>query len=325
MNAKRDVGKEIEEIKGRTGPPDWDNGLTKLLFLSTQVKKLTDETEECLYYPVACVAALEVYFRWEVRNLIDSGDPRFIRNIRIDELAVRVDHDLLIAIHGQRLTVGDLVAHFVKLSHFDAVNKALSQLLQADFIDLVKTAREPEDRRTQGENAPPIISSISDVLTKVKRTFNLRHVVCHEAHLRTTVNLAEIKDICSACYEFARASRYAIAHYENPNAPLTLDEAYNAALERVKVLKAQLKNLEDLVVSNLGQAWITDAFLEMQRAWKLSVEKQAGYDAAHHMNGNRSALYEQLTTEEMYKKRLVEMKKYSEDYANNSVSRSGAL
>jgi Arc/MetJ family transcription regulator len=39
---------------------------------------------------------------------------RFIRNIRIDELAVRIDHDLLIAIHGQRVTVGDLVPHSVK-------------------------------------------------------------------------------------------------------------------------------------------------------------------------------------------------------------------
>jgi hypothetical protein len=68
---------------------------------------------------------------------------RFIRNIRIDELAVRIDHDLLIAIHGQRVTVGDLVPHSVKLSDFDAVNKTLSQLLQADFVDLVKNAREP--------------------------------------------------------------------------------------------------------------------------------------------------------------------------------------
>jgi hypothetical protein len=43
------------------------------------------------------------------------------------------------------------------------------------------------------------------------------------------------------------------------------------------------------------------------------------------MNGNRGALYEQITTEEMYKKRIVEMKQYSENYANSSVSGSGAL
>ncbi len=256
---------------------------------------------------------LEVYVRWEIRNLINSGDPRFIRNIRIDELAVRIDHDLLISIHGQRVTVGDLVAHSVKLSDFDAVNKTLSQLLQAGFVDLVKNAREPEDRRAQGADAPPIIPSISDVLSKVKRTFNLRHIVSHEAHLRNAVSLNEIKELCSACYQFARASRYAIAHYIDPNAPLTLDEAYKAANERVNVVKTQIKDLEDLVLSKLGHSPMTEAFIEMQRGWRLFVEKQAEYDASHHMNGNRGALYAQLTTEAMYGKRLAEIKKYLEN------------
>jgi hypothetical protein len=175
MSAKRDLVTEIEEIRGRTGPSGWDNGITKLLFLCTQVNKLTDETEEQSYYPVACVAALEVYFRWEIRNLIDSGDARFIRNVRIDELALRIDHDLLIAVHGQRVTVGDLIAHAVKLNNLDAVNKSIGQLLQADFLDLVKNARDPEERRAQGENAPPIIRSISDVLTKVRHVLSASH------------------------------------------------------------------------------------------------------------------------------------------------------
>jgi hypothetical protein len=32
------------------------------------------------------------------------------------------------------------------------------------------------------------------------------------------------------------------------------------------------------------------------------------------MNGNRGALYEQLTIEDLYKKRLAEMEKYAENY-----------
>lgn len=325
MSAKRDVGKEIEEIKSRTGPPEWDNGITKLLFLSMQAKKLTDKAEECLYYPVACVAALEVYFRWEIRNLIDSEDARFIGNIRIDKLAVTIDHDLLIAIHGQRVSIGDLVAHSVRLSNFDAVNKTLSQLLGAGFVDLVKDAREPEDRRVQGQNAPPIISSISDVLTKVKRTFDLRHIVCHEAHLRTAVSLAEIKELCSACYEFARASRYAIAYYIDPNAPLTLDDACNATAERVRVLKDRLRNLEDLVLSRFGRSPMGDAFKEMQRSWKVSVEKQADFDASHHMNGNRGALYEQSTVETLYKRRIAELETYLQNCGDSGMNENAAL
>jgi hypothetical protein len=108
MSAKRDLVTEIEGVRGRTGPTDWDNGITKLLFLCNQIQKLAHETEEQSYYPVACFAALEVDFRWEIRNLVDSGDTRFIKNVRVDELQIIIDHDLLIASHGKRVTIGEL-------------------------------------------------------------------------------------------------------------------------------------------------------------------------------------------------------------------------
>lgn len=314
MTAKRDLISEIEEIRGRTGSSDFDNGITKLLFLSTHVQKLTQETEEQLYFPIACVAALEAYFRWEIRKLIDSGNARFIENLRVDELQPKIDHDLILAISGKRITIGELISHSVKFHNLDGINGIMSQLLRADFLDLVKNARDPEERRKQGENAPPMLHSVGDTLANIKRTFYLRHIICHEGHLGTAAKLDEIKALCHSCYDFARASRYAIAYYENPNAPLTLDEAFKAAIGRVKDLKAQVKELEDLMVSKIRHSPMEEAFREMQEAWRLSVNRQAGFDGSHHMNGNRGALYEQLTIEDLYRKRLDEIKRYAENY-----------
>ena len=128
------------------------------------------------------------------------------------------------------------------------------------------------------------------------------------------MKLDETKELCSACYQFARASRYAIAYYENPNAPLTLEEAHKAAIGRVRVLETQIKELEDLIALRIGHSPMEKAFREMQKGWRFFVERQAGYDTSHHMNGNRGALYEQLTIEDLYKKRLAEMEKYAENY-----------
>jgi hypothetical protein len=218
---KRDHVAEIEEVRGRSGAPNCDNGITKLSFLTGAVAKLQADNPELASYCVAEIAALEVYFRWEIRRLIDSGDARYINNLRVDEIPLKVTHDLLLAIHGRRVTIGEIVAHSVGLSSLDAINKTMSQLLAADFLALVKDARDPELRRAQGESAPALISFTGTTLTQVKRAFDLRHIICHEAHLTPDVSLAEVKEICAACYQFARASQYAIAHHENPQAPLT--------------------------------------------------------------------------------------------------------
>ena len=251
MGAKRDLVSEIEEIRSRTAPSDWDNGISKLLLLCTQTQKLEKETEQQDYFLVASIAAIETYFRWEIRRLIDSGDARYINNLRLDELQLRISPDLLVAVHGKRVTIGELVAHSVRLNNLDAINKTMSQLLRTDFLDLVTDARDPESRRKAGENAPRIIRSASDTLARVKRTFELRHIICHEAHLSTPVGLDEVRELCSSCYEFVLASHYGIAYYENPDAPLTLAEADNAAREGVEALKVQIKTVEELIISRV--------------------------------------------------------------------------
>ena len=76
MGPRRNVVAEIEEIRGRTLASDWDNGITKLLFLWTIAERLEEESEQQSYFIVASIAAVKTYFRWEIRRLIDSGDQR---------------------------------------------------------------------------------------------------------------------------------------------------------------------------------------------------------------------------------------------------------
>ena len=148
----RDFIAEIEEIRGRTGLSDLDNGITKLLSLCTQMEKLENESEQQAYFVVASTAAIETYFRWEIRRLIDSGDAQYINNLR-DETPLKISRDILVAVHGEHVTIGELVAHSVRLNNLEAINRIMSQLLRTDFFGLVKDARDPELRREQGGNA----------------------------------------------------------------------------------------------------------------------------------------------------------------------------
>jgi hypothetical protein len=308
--AKRDYVSEIEEIRSRTGSPNWNNGITKLLFLATATGKVEVEGEQLGYYPVAAIAALESYFRWEIKGLIDSGDPRFLNALRVDDLPLKISHELLVAVHGKRITIGELVAHAVRLGDLDGINATMGKLLGAGFLDLVKDSRDPESRREQGENAPTVIRNPNETFACVRRTFELRHIICHEAHLSNPVTIDEVKQLCASCYEFARASRYAIAHHQNPNAPLTLDEAYQAASERLRLLEDEMKVVEKRILSELPltqQKW----FEEMQRSWKVFVESEGDFIASQQMNGNRGDLYKKSTSEGLYKARLNHLTEYA--------------
>ena len=82
MPAKRDVLAEIEEIRGRmTTVDDLDSGILKLLTIVMSTEKLKDDQEDELhaYFVVASIAAIETYFRWQIRRLIDSGNGRFLK------------------------------------------------------------------------------------------------------------------------------------------------------------------------------------------------------------------------------------------------------
>jgi hypothetical protein len=310
VSTKRNLVAEIEEIRNRTLSPDWDNGITKLFLLYNQTINLQQEDEQQAYFLVATVAAIETYFRFEIRSLVDSGDDQYINNLRLDNQPIKWSHELLLALHGKRVSLGELVGRSVRLNNLDAISETMRQLLQTDFLDLVKSARDPELRRKEGLNASTIIRSAGETLSHVKRTFELHHIICHEAHLTPMVRLEEVKELCHSCYTFVLASHYGIAFHKNPKAPLTLAEAHDAANARVRALEKQIKAVEELIISKIPP-FLRNTFDAMQQAWRLYVEREAEFNASTEMNGNRGALYGRLAVESLYGKRLQEINEYA--------------
>src|ERR1700723_1442459 len=286
MPLRRDFIDEIEEVRERTGHPDWDNGITKLFFLSQRVRALETDVEELGYYPVAAIAAVESYFRWEIRRLVDAGDPRYVNNVRLDKLQLKLDHEVLFALQGKRVSIGELIAHSVRLSSVDAIGETMGLLLGGDFFTLVKDVRDPLERRELGDGAARVLDSVDETFRVLKRAFEVRNIICHEAHLWSPMKLPEIKQICTACYEFARASHYAIGLHRDPNSPLTLEESLHAANVRVKSLNKDLSHVENQIARLLPPP-TREAFRAMQVSWRKFVQRQGWFYASQEMNGNR--------------------------------------
>jgi len=175
MSAKRDLVTEIEGVRGRTGPTDWDNGITKLLFLCNQIQKIGPRDRRaillsrCLF---RCAGG-----RFPLGDSKSSGFGRYQIHQECSSRRI-TNHNRSRSPHREpRQTSNDRgikIAHSVSFSNLDAINRTMGQLLRADFLDLVKNARDSEERRAQGENAPLILPSISDTLAKVSKSADER-------------------------------------------------------------------------------------------------------------------------------------------------------
>jgi hypothetical protein len=245
MPAKRDLITEIEEVRGRMAAvDDLDSGILKLLMIVDSTKKLQDEDPENelhAYYIVASIAAIESYFRWQIQRLIDFGNGRFLNNVRLDDQPIKLTHDVAVALVNKRVTIGELLAHTVGFSNFERVAAFMTKLLGTDFVQLVAGSSNVDP-----DNAT-LLEDSAQVISDVKRSLELRHLICHEGYRNHLIPTLEIKQLSSSCYTFVRGSYYAISRFLDPAGPATQEDLYKATSIEANGLQIRLKALEEAI------------------------------------------------------------------------------
>lgn len=311
MTSKRDFIAEIEELRERSGPSELDDGILKLLYLLDRLNRLREATEENNYFLIGATASIETYIRVEIRKLIDSGDRRFLQNIRIPD-SMKITAEVLTAVHGKRASMGELIAHTVPLSSVESIHKSMSDILQTDFLKLIRATHEAAETRNKELNPGSEIRSFAAILADVSRTYKLRHIICHEARFHMPIEVRELKRMCSSCYDFLTTTNKAIAKYAYPNAPRSLQDATAAAVRAVEILEKDLRVTEKHLLKILhGEE--RRRFSSMQRTWRTYVERTAGFAASLEMNGNRGDLMFKRTVERLYRERLIELRAVTEN------------
>lgn len=311
MSTRRDVLAEIEEVRSRmTAVDDFDSGILKLLTILMSTEKLKSDAQEDelhAYFIVACIAAIETYFRWQIRRIIDSGDERFLNNIRLDDLPIRLSHDVAVALIGKRLTVGELVAHSVGFSSFEQVAGFMTRLLATDFVRLVAETREA------GHPEKPVLEDPAQVIADVKRALELRHIICHEGQRMHSIPNTEIKRLSSSCYMFARGCHYAVARFLNPAGPTTREDEYRATSIKEEALRSSLKSVEETFAEgHLHLKMEQEAFRAMEDAWSAYVDREAVFFASLQMNGNQGGLDAARTRLRLTERRIGELQQWSD-------------
>ena len=285
MGRTRDIIQEIADVRQRRRFGSAMSELPLRLFALEQAFKKHDEAESELtrYFPVALIACVEGYFRMAIKDLIDAGEP-YLTNAEKPASSIKLDFSVLRAVHGKAITVGELVAHSVQLSRLDHIETALSNLLDTGFLEALRVTTDRWAHEVRGEPATPILTKPDEVFADVARTFELRHIICHEIASAYQIESDEVARCFESCVAFLRAADEFISESIHPGAPLTQTEMNIAAGKSLSERQEQLANALSALRLRLETAELT-AFDESQAKWQLYCDAWANFVAGERATG----------------------------------------
>ena len=170
-----------------------------------------DDKELLKYYPIAIVACLETFFRLSIKLIIDYGEP-YLSNAESILPKTNVGFDVLKGLHGDTISIGDVISHSISISNLGHIVGYLNNLLQIDFITEISNVKDRWAIEIEKKPDKPIISDSGELLKYISKTFELRHIFCHE----TASNLNLQKYFLYIYYFLLKLLNYPlhVSHYQ---------------------------------------------------------------------------------------------------------------
>jgi len=136
----------------------------------------------------------------------------------------------------------------------------------------------------KGEPNTPILKHPDDVFADVARTFELRHIICHEMASAYEINLQEIERCFESCVTFLRATDEFIFQTLYPNAPLTQTDMNISAGESLANKRAEVEDALVWFRERLDASEI-QSLDESQQLWEKYCDAWANFVAGDREGG----------------------------------------
>ena len=271
LRGNRKVVDKILEVRSRCFGLREADLHVRLMAIEIAYKHFDSRFTELLrYFPIALVACMESYFRLVIKDLVDSGEPYLSNSsdlLRTD----RFDFDILKALHGQEITIGDVISRYPPISNLGHIVQLMDSLMGCDFREKLRNVHDRWEVEIKERPKQSIIRDVHETFRYVERSFQLRHIFCHEAATEIDVNKEEIDKCVHHTSLFLKASNELVTETLFPNAPLTQTDMNVASYEDYRKEKEDLALLLKKVTEVLSSKQ-KEKFHEANEAWRKFVE-----------------------------------------------------
>lgn len=233
MSREKTLADQILAIRGRGITGTEVDVFFRLKTITRAFGKVEDDdyigVELLRYFPIALVACIESFFRDVIGQLIDAGEPYLGRSTKIVEKR-KYDADVLVSLHGQRISVGELIAHHVRINNTSQLIGTMDKLWDGSYKECLS---QVQDRFTAGveSQGQPIIRDVEKTFRHLDNTFRYRHVFCHEAALAINPDKNGVRKCVEHTEQFLKAAWALASQTLLPDAPRTQVEMTMASAE----------------------------------------------------------------------------------------------
>lgn len=287
---KRNLINEITAIKSRSefnSRHDYYIRLNDIEYAFSESLNYNGDFDKELvkYIPIATVACFEAFFRSVYKELIDHGKPFSDNAINFNQSKnIKFDFDIINAIQTKTLTIGEFISHILPCNNFEDINTNLSTLANIDFADQIKKFQQKRIFDHSNTNSKQFIENSDQIISDLKRMFELRHIFCHEFATNLRIDKDEILRCFNNSKIFLNHTNQFIWDLIYPNAPETQADMNNHATETFEKTDTELTEL----ILTIKQASKEHSYMTLDIAlldksistWKKYREIKAELDAS---------------------------------------------
>jgi Lysozyme inhibitor LprI len=256
-----------QRARGSVFPSDLDQlrDEWKTLGASKSARTIAD------FFPIRIVTLIEVFSGGWIAELVDHGEPYAGRAVRLD-VNIKFDLPLVQSLHGQQITLGQLLAHGLSMHSIGSVEKSFSALLDYDLFQVISKTSDRREREAKGSAAEPIIKDLAHMRKALARLFEVRHILVHELPIEPPYERQEIDQFLDAATQFVEATDetlYTMLH--GHSSPITQHEMNAQARADAEAAQVELSN----VVQKIAERDGAETIFEVQKLWEAFKEAEA--------------------------------------------------
>lgn len=280
---KRDLIQEITTVQYRNPP----HGRMLFYFKLNALKNLFNSigtqygNEELYkYIPIAIVSCFETYFQELIAEIIDFGDPYTNNAVKFNQTKnVRFDFEIVHAVKAEKITIGQFISHILPLNNIHDIQANISILLDIDFLKEIKCYQAQSIRDDINEASKQFKVDPNYSIQILNRTYELRHIFCHEYASNFKVDKVEILECLRIAELFLQQVSEFTHDFMYPGHPRTQGEINKRSYSDYKAADEELTALVAHILETSGGepafSFDSSLFTKMIETWKVYRDLKA--------------------------------------------------
>jgi hypothetical protein len=229
---------DVKQRSGRYGVSIYDviHQLNKLKMIVADA----DAREDILgdFIPIRITTCIEVIVRNLIREIIEYGSPYSERAEKYAK-AIKFDFLLSSAIQGQKITLGDIIAHSVSTNSLSQIIGLFEVLIEEKFRDRLAKIYNRSAFVLDG-NDSPIILEPEIVFRAVDQLLRIRHIVVHEMPEARPYNTSDLQNFIECSEQFLAALDELVTQELKGDYPVTQADMTKAAYDAYAEARKEL-------------------------------------------------------------------------------------